>query len=265
MKKIVVVVTLLLSVVGKAQLGVKVASPLTDLHINGGVQVVKDFKVGGSDVILGNAGTEGQFLSSKGIGIAPEWVTISIPVILPGSFSMTNSVVLVDKIGVELDKGANKRQYVENESIKDVPAGDVNAVWTVFPELNSIIHIDKGLNKVNFTIQTMAHLSSKMKPDSKAIPNFTYAIGVFVGGKLKSVKPFTVSGASMTFTVVTMIATIENLELGDHTVEVAVIPRLKEADYEGNLSIGKPNKDSTNISDFMARTSMKIDIFEVLN
>ena len=252
-----------------AQVGIKVENPLADFHVNGDIQITKEIRVGGGKTTAGDPGTKGQLLKSNGEGVAPEWIYINIPIVPTGNFSMTNSTVLVDKTGLEIENGTlYKRQYDENESISAIPpVNDPNAIWHIFPELTNYIDIVKESNKINFTMQTMTHLSDRVNETNK-IPLFTYAIGIFIDGKLKSVKSFKISGdpnSSSPFEVVTLIATAENVPIGNHKIEIAVIPRLKGEGYLGNLAIGRPNRESTNLSSFMARTSLKIDVFEILN
>lgn len=265
MRKLILLSIILNTAILNAQIGVKVELPLTDLHVNGDIQIDKDLKVGGGKTVIGNSGIEGQVLVSRGEGLSPQWGTLNIPVVLPETYTLVKSSVFVDKTGIELHNPATKRRYTENENLSDVPANDPNAIWHVFPELTNEIIITQEFNKINFTIQTLSHLSSQMKEDSKAEPRFTYAIGIFINGKLKAVKAFVTRGTADTFSIVTLISTIEDLPIGKHLVQIAAIPRLKERDYLGFLAIGKPNSNSNNITQFMANSSFKIDIFEKIN
>jgi hypothetical protein len=263
-KKILYLLFLLNITISNAQIGINVLEPLANLHVNGNVQITKDIRLGGDSSVAGNAGEKGQVLMSNGENIAPQWTTLNIPIVPAGSFSLTNSMVLIDKIGLDLNEGADKRKYELDEPINLVNINDPYAAWHILTELNHLITIKSGSNKINFTLQTMAHLSNIVST-SDATPNFTFAVGIFINGKLKSVKPFGVQGKEMKFEVITLITTIENLTIGEHLVQIAIIPRLKYIHYAGNLAIGKPNNESTNISPFMAYSTIKIDIFEVLN
>ncbi|WP_353103052.1 hypothetical protein [Myroides odoratus] len=262
-KRILYLLFLLTITISNAQIGINVSEPLANLHVNGNIQITKDIRFGGDSSVAGNAGNQGQFLMSNGENIAPQWTTLNIPIVPAGSFSMTNSYVMIDKIGVNLNEGAEKRKYELDEYIDIVNINDPYAAWHILTELNHFITIQSSSNKVNFTLQTMAHLSDKVSSPT-AIPEFSYAIGVFVDRKLKSVKPFNILGKK-NFDVVTLIATVENLTIGDHQIEIAVIPRRKDSYYTGNLAIGRPNDESDNISPFMSYSSLKTDVFEVLN
>lgn len=244
-------------IIAQQPMGINTSLPVSELHVNGNMSINNELSVGGSKDSKGNPGKEGQVLSSKGANNTPEWVTLSIPKIVPGALSLTKSFVLVDKTGVKINTIPNKTIYKEDEDL--ILTGSNK--WYLFPELTSSIKIVDPSNKVNFTLQTIAHL----KPTSTEASKVSFAIGVFINDKLKAVKPFYVQGSTMAFTIPTMISTIENLPIGDYTVKIAAIARIRES-YTNDLTIGIPNTpESTNISPFMAKTSLKIEVFELLN
>ncbi|MCC9044220.1 hypothetical protein LNQ81_16230 [Myroides sp. M-43] len=260
-KKIILAILILTTCNLLAQpIGVNTVTPMTDFHLNGSLQVTKDLNVKGSRTSKGTPGKVGQVLMSKGSDKSPEWVALSIPIVPAGSFTMIKSDVLIDSKGVVFQNGSSKRQYSENEDI--TTGANTDAAWKPFADLIYTIEITKPQNKTNLTLQTIGHLSNDY--DSGNDPTFTFSIGFFIDGKLKAVKPFGVYGGAMSFTVVTLIATVENLPVGKHTLRVAAIPRLKDQ-YKGNLAIGIPNDKSTNLSSFMTNTSLQIDVLEVLN
>lgn len=244
--------------------GINVLLPLSDLHIDGKLQVTKDLNFGGTEFTKGSSGTNGQILKSNGEAKAPEWSTLTIPVVSPGSFTMTNSAVYVDHKGIELNSAAGRRVYQLNERIDTPPpSGDPNAVWTKFPQLIDIpIVIDQNKNKVNITLQTI----SSITPRSSSMETFTYAIGFFINNELKSVKTFKAEGVKDVFEVTTLISTIQNLPTNGAKLTVAIMPRLKSSSNSGSLAIGCPNPGDLNLlSSFMANTTLKVDVFEVIN
>ncbi len=248
-------------------IGLNTILPQHDLHLNGTMQITKDFKVGGSDIVIGNPGKEGQVLISKGKNNAPEWTSLSIPIVPPGSYSLVQSSVVLDTEGAILTSGIDRRKYVINEPIDTLPPGN-NVKWKALKQLKTPITITKNKNRTNLMLQTIGHLSNNDSngTNSGKHQKFTFAIGFFIDGKLKAVKPFGVYGNSMSFSIVTLIATLEDLPIGTHSLEVAVIPRLKEH-YDSNnfISIGTPNSKSNNLSPFMTHTTLQIDVLEVLN
>lgn len=244
-------------VIAQQSVGINTSLPISDLHVNGNMSINNELSIGGSKDSKGNPGKDGQVLSSKGANNAPEWVTLNIPKIVPGALSLTRSFVQVDTIGVRINTTPNKTTYKEDEDL--ILTGKNK--WYLFSELTSPIKIVDPVNKVNFTIQTIAH----MKPTDTESAKISFAIGVFINDKLKAIRPYYVQGKTQSFTIPTMISTIENLPIGDYTIKIAAIARIRES-YTSDLTIGTPNTpESTNISPFMAKTSLKVEVFELLN
>ncbi|MFC3161208.1 hypothetical protein ACFOEQ_24675 [Chryseobacterium arachidis] len=77
MRKILLCLTLLLSILGYSQTGVNTPTPQRTLHVNGSLQVTEELNVGGSATTAGSAGIAGQILSSNGAGSAPTWKTLN--------------------------------------------------------------------------------------------------------------------------------------------------------------------------------------------
>lgn len=241
---------------GQQNMGINTSLPVSDLHVNGNMTINNELCIGGSKDSKGTPGKEGQVLSSKGANNTPEWVTLSIPKVVPGALSLTKSLVIVDDKGVLISTTPNKTTFKEDEDL--ILTGSNR--WYVFDKLTtSNLEITEQVNKVNFTLQTIAHMGA-----SKANSKISFVIGVFINGKLKNVKPYYVEGISESFTIPTMISTIENLPIGTYTIQIAATARIR-TNYTSDLTIGIPSPNSTNISPFMAKTSLKIEVFELLN
>ncbi|WP_353103056.1 hypothetical protein [Myroides odoratus] len=78
-QKIALLLVLLLTKLCYAQVGIKVETPLTDLHVNGNVQITKEIRLGGNNTTLGDPGIKGQILKSNGDNMPASWVTLAIP------------------------------------------------------------------------------------------------------------------------------------------------------------------------------------------
>ncbi|MDR4953627.1 hypothetical protein REB14_15720 [Chryseobacterium sp. ES2] len=88
MKKNLLLTAILLYGLCTAQVGINTSTPQKMLHVNGSLQVVNELNVGGNATTSGSPGTNGQFLISKGPGIAPQWTSVSIPVLDPGAYKL---------------------------------------------------------------------------------------------------------------------------------------------------------------------------------
>ncbi len=258
MKYILTTVTLLISttiLLGQS-IGINTATPLNDIHVNGSIQLTNELNVGGTDLAKGESGNDGQILISKGEKSAPKWVTVNIPKVPKGSFSLTNTLIMRDTLGVNVATTSTRTSYKEGEVLKLTGTDR----WYLLEQLTSKIKTVDVSNKVNIVLQTLAHLDQTAIEESV----YNFAIGVFIDQKLKAVKTYNVSDGGSPFSIVTLMATIENIPPGEYDLHIAIIPRSK-VNYNNILTVGKPNNNTTNISPFMATSSLKIDIFEQLN
>lgn len=73
MRDILFLSAFLFPLLGSAQVGISTPTPQKTLHVNGSLQVVNEFNVGGDASTAGNAGTPGQVLVSNGSNAAPSW------------------------------------------------------------------------------------------------------------------------------------------------------------------------------------------------
>ena len=78
-QKIALLLVLLLTKLCYAQVGIKVETPLTDLHVNGNIQITEEIRLGGDKATLGDPGIKGQLLKSNGDNMPASWATIAIP------------------------------------------------------------------------------------------------------------------------------------------------------------------------------------------
>lgn len=73
MKNLYIAIASFVSIISFAQVGIGIEKPLKDLHVNGGVQMTKDFNVGGTENTKGDPGKKGQVLMSQGLEKPPKW------------------------------------------------------------------------------------------------------------------------------------------------------------------------------------------------
>ncbi|TGN24234.1 hypothetical protein [Empedobacter tilapiae] len=92
-KHLIVLMSLFSSVSLFSQVGINTENPQKTLHVNGDLQLTKEFNVGGNASTQGSPGVSGQVLVSKGANSAPEWKTLSIPT-LPDL--ATGTVISID-------------------------------------------------------------------------------------------------------------------------------------------------------------------------
>ncbi len=255
MNKYIVIVVLVLFVnnLMAQSLGINTVTPQNDLHVNGNLQVTKEINLGGSDVIKGNPGEDGQFLVSQGPNKAPEWKSIHIPTV-PGSYALAKSFVLVDNNAIRVNYGikVNKRIYNLDESINYNDPADPNAKWQVFSKLTSKVTINKNRSFVNLSLQCM---SDKNSSDS----NVSFAIGFFIDKKLKAVRPLRYAAD---YDVLTVLTTIKNLPVGTYDLQVALMHR--DRDKDESYQVANPMFPVL-LSPFMTQATLQVDILEAID
>lgn len=90
------------------QVGVNTESPTSTLDVNGSLRISNNLLAGGDENTPGSAGSDGQFLISKGAGLAPEWQTVTTPVPNTGDWYLLGSLSRVDtKGGARFSKDEN--------------------------------------------------------------------------------------------------------------------------------------------------------------
>lgn len=266
-KSILIIITLLsINITFAQKVGINTNTPQATLDVNGVIQVRKEIRLGGQAGTTGNPGSTGQAFVSQGTGKSPIWSPVGLDVSL--GFGITQSVVLTDSVGVLYTKEISSltAEYLENSELSTA------AGWTELEKLRSEIKPTKANNRVVVTLQTIAQTAN-----STFLADAEVAIGIFVDGKLKSVRHIHVGGSSMTFTVGTLFDSFENLPVKEnnesYTIQVAFANRYNKLQSKTNstgtpsakdyyIMVGKSTSDVSNTSNRMNMTSLKLELYE---
>ena len=240
------------------QVGINTNKPKSLLDINGDMVVRNKIYVGGTDVLQGNPGAPKQVLTSQGENNPPMWKTPNIPEVKDFNYYLIYNNVFEDETGVSLSQKTSSL-LSEDYLMTNLPAG----YWKSIVGLSGkVFKVSSTQNKVYFTFETVAHLGAN---DDGVFPATDFACGIFVDKKLKGMRTATVRQVKSTFpfTTVTMLTVAEDLTKGNHIVDVLCS---RSRDFNGagfyNLTIGK-TADNINLNDFMARSTLKIEVFEI--
>jgi len=241
------------------------------LSVDGSITVRDKIYAGGDDATLGNPGKAGQVLVSQGAGLPPKWRTLNIPNIEENAYYLIYNEPFTDYIadGSETNEGL---VFASNAASDSSPGFtyDQTFVSTGFTAIG-------GLEKP-FTINTTNASQVYITFEAVAQINNTttqwhgtdYACGIFVDDKLKGVRrvtlqaPTTAGGVFMTYT---QIALIGDLGQGTYTAKVGCKRLLNLSGYNSNLGIARQvyTPESTNLNNFMAKSSLKIEVYEIPN
>lgn len=248
---------LILCCLSYSQVGVNTQSPESQLDVNGDVTFRGKVYTGGDDTTLGNPGVKGQVLVSSGPGEPPKWLTLNIPDD-EGKYYLIYNDTFDDLTGVSFSSSeiTGLNLYTKGTLLTSLSG------WKKIPDLSQNFEVFSIQNKTYFTFETvvqMASTSAAYKLDA-----IEYACGIFVDGKLEGVRINTVEQAGDSygsFKTITILHVSENVPKGTHTLDVACTRR---ANYSTsvNLGIGR-SVLAENLNNFMARSSMKIEVFEI--
>lgn len=254
--------------------GIETNTPQTTLDVNGKVHVRKDIKLGSEAGTAGNPGNAGQVITSRGAGQNPVWAAAGGQITDLG-YGIKESVVLSDSQGVIYTGTAgnytsDRITELTTEYLEDSELNAANG-WTEIIGLRSEITPTKTNNRIVVTLQTIAQAAV-----TGSTADAVFAMGVFVDGKLKSVRPVSVLGSGSIFSIGTLFDTFENLtpKAGGvpYTVQIAVALRYRNvfstssgapssAGSEWTVFIGT-STDVTNTNSWMNTSSLKIELYE---
>lgn len=204
MRKIILIYifAVLLFVDAYGQVGINTEKPTSALDVNGNALITKDLQVGGSKNTQGSAGTDGQFLISKGAGKAPEWQTVPIATPDTGDWYLITSISRTDtKDGLRYaEKDQTGAKAYDNTYQVTQSALATNGEWTVtgqegyWDEFKDFtLELDKvdAPLRVVINVQFLAQAFWEVT-DIPGSPWMSYAVGVFqdvsTGTSLKTAK-----------------------------------------------------------------------------
>ncbi|WP_162800916.1 MULTISPECIES: hypothetical protein [unclassified Chryseobacterium] len=158
---------LIMSFLANAQIGILTSTPQRTLHVNGSLQLVKEFNVGGSENVQGTAGKEGEFLSSNGAGTSPVWRTVESQNFLkivftgqktnisPSTGSYTGSSSATDYDGPSRNYVYNIVNKIDNNYVSyDANTGIFTVNRTGYYNISTYFSYNLSLNGTNQTAGT---------------------------------------------------------------------------------------------------------------
>lgn len=210
MKKILFVTSLLLTVAATAQVGINTPNPTNMLDVNGDLNVRKELRTGGTDVLKGSAGTAGDILHNNTDLNINDWKTIKIAD-GQGSMSVFSINTVSDKTGVSFS-GNNGSTNPYNEGAA------LTTDWSVLTGTMDSFSVTNQTNKATFSFQTTVQKTGASSA--------SFACGVFVDDQLKAVRTDVLLGDPGAYKIFNLNATLTNLTpKNDYKVKVACTKR----------------------------------------
>ena len=182
MKKILFTTFILSAVFGNAQVGINTPSPTNTLDVNGDLNIRKELRTGGTDLLKGSAGEAGYILHNNAALGSNDWKSIKIAD-GQGSMSVFSMNTVEDKTGQSFTGDGLATPYGSGDPL--------SGAWTVIPTVVDKFSITNGNNKVTFSFQTTAQ---KLGANSTG-----YACGIFVDDTLRAVRTDVILGDTGTY------------------------------------------------------------------
>lgn len=222
MKKIIIIKSLVFAIWANAQVGVNTPDPVNMLDVNGDVNVRKELRTGGTNLLKGSAGSAGTIFHNNSELNINDWKSVQIAD-GQGSMSVFSLNTVADKTGAVFSStNGSTSPYTEGTAI--------NNTWTVLSGTNDTFSITNGVNKVVFTFQTTAQKTGNDNASSG------FACGVFVDNLLRAVRTDVLIGSDGSYKIFNLNATLTNLTpKNNYTVKVACTKRNLNS---GTLGIG---------------------------
>ncbi|MEY8758543.1 hypothetical protein [Chryseobacterium tongliaoense] len=245
-----------------AQVGINTAGPNAKLDVNG------DYNLRDKMVVLNatdnslSQGTNDQILVSQGEGYPPIWKTLRIPEYEPNKFYLIFNNSFSDRTGVKFTS-AEESTSASSRSTTFVKGANFST-FNRFKKITSLtqpINVYSTESKTYFQFETVVH--ADFAANGTTDSSVDYACGIFVDDKLVNLRQgnLKANNASNPFLTHNQIGIIENLTKGQHTISVAC-SRLKSYTTT-NITLGIGINVATNIDNFIAQSSLKVDVYEV--
>lgn len=226
--------------------GVLTVNPRTNLDVNGTTNINNEINLGGTNSVVGNPGTVGDLVSANGAA-NPVWKKFDLPNGYLDGLVLTSSSLKSTTTGATFT-GANGSgsPYTEDQSL---PTDWVTIAGVSEPAFQ----IRKNVNTVNIFVQTVAQVTGNNGTGS-------FGCGIYIDDKLKFARTGIVTGASGSYKILTLNASISNLSVGTHSYKFACAQRNV---VTGNvLTIGQSQATPATLSPTMAGTSSVLKILE---
>ncbi|ROH95801.1 hypothetical protein [Chryseobacterium daecheongense] len=222
MKKIFYILPLFSAVLYSSQVGIKTTTPVNTLDINTDLNVRKEIRTGGTNIIKGSPGAAGTIFHNNTELAVNDWKNIKIAD-GQGSMSLYSINTVSDQTGAAFS-GANGSTSPYNENAA------ISSEWVVLPGTVDTFSITNNTNKVVFTFQTTA------QKNGNGASSAGFACGIFVDDKLRAVRTDVLLGTDGTNKIFNLNATLTNLiPKLNYSVKVACTKRNLNS---GTLGIG---------------------------
>lgn len=234
-----------------SQVGINTENPTRILDINGDLNLRKELRIGGTDIVAGEAGTKDQLLQIKAdTDTKNNWKTYQIAN-GTGSLSLYYLNTTKDDTGILFNTTGSTAPYNMDDNATD---------WTFLTKNkdNFVVTDGTGSSKVTLSLQTTVQINRNSNSTGNSA---SFACGIFLKKgteeyKLKAVRSDVIRGVPGSYKIFNLNVTLDKLEQGSYQVQAACRNRqLGSGSTLVNLGIGQPT-DTTKLNQAMANSTM---------
>ncbi|MGU3374238.1 hypothetical protein [Chryseobacterium sp. M5A1_1a] len=264
MKKIISTLFLASGLLLSAQVGINTESPKARIDVNGDLNLRQKIVVLNSTDNSLSQGNNDQLLVSQGEGYAPIWKTLRIPEYEPNKFYLIFNNSFSDKVGITFAYN-DEASFTTSKAATFLKGTDLGSLkgFRKIEGLSQDIDVFSTESKAYFQFETVVQADFSTVSNNSTDTAIDYACGIFVDNKLINLRQRNLKGINSAYPFLThnQIGIVENLSKGKHKVSVACSRLASYGENYRKLSIGI--NTSTNINDFIAQSSLKVDVYEV--
>lgn len=264
MKKIISTLFLTLGLLLSAQVGINTDSPKAKIDVNGDLNLRQKIAVLNTADNSLSQGNNDQLLVSQGEGYPPVWKALRIPDYEPNKFYLIFNNSFSDKVGITFQSN-EEASFPSSRAVTFVKGADISSLkgFRKIGGLSQIIKVFSTESKAYFQFETVVQADFSTLAANSNDTSIDYACGIFVDDKLINLRQRNLKAINSSFPFLThnQIGIVENLSKGSHTVSVACSRLASFGESNRKLSIG--TNTNTNINDFIAQSSLKVDVYEV--
>jgi hypothetical protein len=263
MKKIISTLLLPAGLLLSAQVGINTESPKAKLDVNGDMNFRNKIAVLDVTDNTLSQGNNDQLLVSQGEGYPPVWKTLRIPEYEPNKFYLIFNNSFSDKNGIVFPY-YDQASFTTSKAATFTKGANISSLkgFRRIEGLTQTINVFSTESKAYFQFETVVQADFGVN-NSAADTSIDYACGIFVDDKLVNLRQRNLKANNSQYPFLThnQIGIVENLSKGNHVVSVACSRIASYGESYKTLAIG--TNTNTNINDFIAQSSLKVDVYEV--
>lgn len=219
MKKLTIFAAIVISSLAFSQVGINTDTPTETFDVNGITRVRTLPNDGDINAIYTKpdgtkSTTKNQpFTATKTLVVDDNGVVGAVSMTAPGQSFVLPAVSNTTGVLLPISGQTGSNIYTEGSAPNDIPGG-----WTPIPAMETTFDIISANNTISFSVEGVETYNGDMSPGA----SISFAIGIFVDGKLSAVRVMGLNGSSFNkeSDKWSLLGSVQNLSVGSHIIKV---------------------------------------------